>query len=175
MDPRKQAIIDTLIKFMSQRPNLAQLGYRGNWAAWRKETREVARDRREASLMLRQIELADSITADTMLRIADRGGRLTIRPSQLAGPGYAEYCVDYTAGRSYGHEFRGAVARYAASVLWDYVREQCMPPVGTAPCGSGKAKAGEYFDGKKSVSAGDWLRAHFRKQFGRGMASRWFN
>jgi hypothetical protein len=32
-----------------------------------------------------------------------------------------------------------------------------------------------YRDGKECVSAGDWLRAHFAREFGRGIASRWFN
>jgi hypothetical protein len=29
--------------------------------------------------------------------------------------------------------------------------------------------------GDKLISAGDWMRAHFRKEFGRGIAARWFN
>lgn len=32
-----------------------------------------------------------------------------------------------------------------------------------------------YRTGKDYMSGGDWLRAHFRQQFGRGIASRWFS
>ncbi len=168
MEPRKQAIIDALRTFMNQRPDLASLGYRDNWAAWRKETREVARDRREALTLLRQIELSDSITADTMIKAADSGGRLTLVPTHNEH-GF-RYRFDYCAGRSWGHEFRGAAARYLASILWEYTRDKCMPQ----PRGDGTY---EYTrSGRVSaVSAGYWLRAHFRQQFGRGIASRWFS
>lgn len=56
-----------------------------------------------------------------------------------------------------------------ASALWARKREDMPKP-------SEAFKEKWYFSPTNDyLSAGDWLRASFRKEFGRGIASRWFN
>jgi hypothetical protein len=89
--------------------------------------------------------------------------------------------TDYCTGQYFPTEYRKAACAVLAAALWYWTRELCMP--------SGANRDGDryWLDGVKQtggtthtgrgdfVSAGDWLRAHFRQQFGRGIASRYFN
>jgi hypothetical protein len=85
------------------------------------------------------------ITADDILRAAD-GGRLSI----------TAVCdlvrIDYCTGQYFPTEYRKAVCRVLASALWEHVR-----------------------DSMTGDDIGDRIRAHFRREFGRGIASRYFN
>lgn len=113
------------------------------------------------------------------------------------------YRLDYVAGQYMPTEYRAAACAVLASALWTYTREECMPPVamyGVKAWGDNqtwyalessrelveKDLAGRdgdrfgyivdaYKSGKSYLSAGDWLRAQFKQQFGRGIASRWFS
>jgi hypothetical protein len=112
-------------------------------------------------------------------------GRLNIQ--QVDGEGVR---IHYTTGQYYPAEYRRAVAAVAASALWDYVRDYCMPP--TAYIVAGKKSystieaatiaAHDYLPNIVAIeqkyngfSGGDWLRRYFRREFGRGLASRFFN
>lgn len=86
-----------------------------------------------------------SITADDILRAAD-GGRLDIRVDGDA------VRIDYTTGQYWPTEYRKSVCRVLASALWDNYRDAGQYPMG-----------------------GNGLRAHFRREFGRAIASRYFN
>jgi len=85
------------------------------------------------------------ITADDILRAAD-GGRLSI----------TAVCdlvrIDYCTGQYFPTEYRKAVCRVLASALWDRVRYNTE--------GNDLARR---------------IGAHFRREFGRGIASRYFN
>lgn len=78
MEPRKQAIIDALRKFMNQRSGI-EFGNYGDVKAFRAEQRSITRDLREARELMRAVELS-SITADDLVRAASRAfsGRLRI-------------------------------------------------------------------------------------------------
>jgi hypothetical protein len=169
-------------------------------AAYRAEVRSITKDLHHARTLLRAVELSDGITADDLIKASTRAfsGRLTIAED---APGTAmPFTLDYCTGQYWPTEYRRAVAAVCASALWDYTREKCMPPAtwhvdyedGTkyhayseqdardhwARCaGRNERGAGNLRQsyGKQMVSAGDWLRAHFRQQFGRGIASRWFS
>ena len=174
MDNRKQAIIAALRAFIEQRPGFDWHNY-STARDYRQDQRRAQRQLHDARAMLRAVELSDSITADDILREA-QSGRLTIRevePAYIAKLG--QYRVDYCTGQYWCTEFRAGACRLLASVLWTWKREKCMPQVGAAPCGSGKAEAGMYWDGKHAVPAGDWLRNSFRREYGRSMAARWFS
>ncbi len=65
-----------------------------------------------------------------------------------------------------------------ASALWNYTREHAMP----APSGKVKRVSGvgafrtvSEHDSINGLSPGDWLRKHFRAEFGRSIGNRWFN
>jgi len=141
----KQAIVDALYTFLHKRPGFDPANYTP--ASYRADTRMVARQLREARALLRAVELRWSITAADIMRAA-QGGRLDITDTP------AGVRIDYTAGQYYCTEYRAAVARLLASVLWDRAREDMIAA-----------------DGR---SDGDTLRARFRCEFGRGLASRYF-
>lgn len=84
------------------------------------------------------------ITAEDILRAAD-GGRLDIR---VDGDTVR---IDYCTGQYFPTEYRKAVCRVLASALWDNYRDAGQYPMG-----------------------GNGLRAHFRQEFGRAIASRYF-
>ena len=65
--------------------------------------------------------------------------------------------VSYCTGQYWPTEYRKAACAVLAAALWARKRESCMP-----------ADLGK-------VSPGEWLRKSFRADFGRGIASRWFN
>lgn len=176
MDNRKQAIIAALRAFIEQRPGFDWHNY-STARDYRADQRRATRQLHDARELLRAVELRDSITADDILREA-QSGRVTIRATM---PAYVEkigpWRVDYCTGQYWCTEFRAGVCRLLASVLWTWMREHCMPEVGTAPIGSGKAREGMYWDGRlgRAVSGGDYLRASFRREFGRPLAGRWFS
>lgn len=161
MDARKQAICDALRAFINQRPGFDPRNY-ADQASYRSESRAATRDLRIARQLLRQVQLRGDITADAILKAA-RFGRLAIR--DLLNPVEVDYCT----GQHFPTEFRAAAARLLASVLWEHMRDRCMPK----PCHT----SGDGLDlyGLKGLNAGDWLRAYFHREFGSGIANRFFN
>jgi hypothetical protein len=196
MEPRKQAIIDALSKWIRQRPGLDPRNY--DYAGYRAESRSITRDKREAETLLAAVKWRDGITADDLIRAAGSAycGRLTItlehpitEESIAANQRIPVASVDYCTGQYWPTEYRRAVCAVLASALWEYTREHAMPkPIAEGRINydtSGKP-ADDVYDtyplypaiGKTKadvMKAGDWLRAHFRKEFGRSIASRWFN
>jgi hypothetical protein len=85
------------------------------------------------------------ITADDIVRAAD-GGRLSITVDG------EKVRIDYCTGQYFPTEYRKAVCAVLAFALWDHVR-----------------------DSMTGDDIGDRIRAHFRREFGRGIASRYFN
>jgi hypothetical protein len=85
------------------------------------------------------------ITADAILRAAD-GGWLSI---MVDGK---KVSIDYCAGQYWPAEYRAAVCSVLASALREHVR-----------------------DSMTGDDIKDRIRAHFRREFGRGIASRYFN
>lgn len=150
MPATKQQIIDSLRRFASQRPGL-YFGNYGNAAAYRQKSREVTRDLNQARVLLRAIEWREGVTAAHILEAARSAfsGRLSIDPETAR--------INYTTGQYWPTEYRRAVCAVCASALWSYMRDPCMPAdIGT-------------------LSPGDYLRRRFRIEFGRAIASRWFN
>ncbi len=150
------------------------------WTAYRQEYREVLRDKHDAERLLGVLERAGGITADDILREAGSGGRLTLTTDGPYNEGRFGCRVSYCTGQYFATEYRKAVARLAAAVLWAHVREHCMPTP-CAPDGSfSEGATREHYpfkDGGKYhiLSAGDWLRAHFKREFGRRLAARYFD
>ena len=214
-DNLKTQILAALQDFIRKRPRLDAGAYRGAWDAYRRDSRRIGRDLRDAETLLRQVELSPSITGREMVE-ASRGRRLRITET----PQGVE--VEYVPGQSFPNEYRVAVANLAASILRDFVREHVMPPPVYGV--EWKNERGEWVDTGKSydnsimaemaekvtrrqlqrealtafdtppprygetlivekyraaglsraISGGEWLARHFRREYGRGMAARWF-
>lgn len=153
---RKQQIITALRAFVAQRSGIEFCNY-GGVSSFRAEQRSITRDGKEARELLRAIEWRDSITADDILKAA-RGaysGRLSIVERDDGA-----VAVDYCAGQYFPTEYRKAVCAVCASLLWNYTHTNY---------GAGFAQsAGRPITGSE-------LRAQFRREYGRGLASRWFS
>ena len=160
----KSAILQTLARFIAQRPGL-EFGNYGDVAAYRSEMRSITRDRHIAEQLLSYVAVRDSITADRILAAArDRfSGRLSITEREDGA------CViDYCAGQYFPTEYRKAAAAVLAGAIWDWLREECMGTVVT----DNNGKTYRLADG---LSPGDWLRRAARREFGRTIAARYFN
>ncbi len=190
-DTRKQAIIQALRAFVEARPGFDHHNY-ATMRDYRQDQRRAQRQLHDARTLLAAVEGNDAITADVLLKEASSGGRLTITerwhqytPDECPGKPCGACCdhrsiiaprVDYCPGQYWCVEFRAGVCRLLSAVLWTWQRDN-MPQVGTAPVGSGKAQEGMYYFAptRKTMSAGDWLRATFRERFGKSMQQRWFD
>lgn len=162
----KEQILAALRAWVNQRPGLEFANY-GDVSNYRSELRSITRDRADALRLLRDIELRDSITAPMILEgFRAYSGRLQIKEED--GKARLEYCT----GQYWPTEYRKAVCAICSAVLWAWTREHCMPS---------KIVDGDrdYYPhangGRNKQSAGDWLRTHFSREYGRGFAARWFS
>lgn len=157
----KQSILEALSKFARQRPGL-EFGNYGDAASYRAELRQITRDLTEFRALLNSVYARESITAQDLLAASRDAysGRLTIRDDGT---------IDYCTGQYWPTEYRKACCAVLARALWrDNGRH--MP----APQGKLTRTHGEH-DNIEGITPGDWLRRQARREFGRGIASRWFN
>jgi hypothetical protein len=91
-------------------------------------------------------------------------------PTRNAPP-RIEVRLDYCTGQYFPTEYRKAACAVLSSALWGYVREHGMPSGMLAH----NSETGETFKRYNGLRAGDWLRRHFRKEFGARMGARWFD
>jgi hypothetical protein len=177
--PRKRAICDALAQFVRQRPGLEPRNYisHGNDAAGRRayfaEQRAIGKDKQHAELLLLAVKGDDAITADMLIAAAQSAysGRLSIREVDDPGMGPldpARIVINYTVAGYWSVEYRRAACAVLASALWDHAREHGMPAPDAVDPGSDARLHG-------GVSAGTWLRDHFRREFGSAIQRRWFN
>jgi hypothetical protein len=186
MEPRKEAICNALAAWIRQRPGLDYANY-GDVSGYRAEQRSIARDKREAETLLAAVRWRDSITADMILEAARSAysGRLSMRAyvdKWCDGVKHDVWCedgknervtIDYCTGQYWPTEYRRAACAVVASALWEWQRQNMPAPVCDDPNMGRVYRSPEHAD-RDYVSAGAWLRAHFRKEFGKGIASRWF-
>jgi hypothetical protein len=185
----KEHILTALRSFINQRPGLEFANY-GEISAYRSELRQITKDRRDALELLNAVALREPITAADLLAAFPRAysGRLSITE---AADGRA--VLDYCTGQYWPTEYRKAVCAVLSQCLWGWVREGCMPAptykLGDGVSFKSKREASEYAEMMHStqncvlgieekydgVSAGDYIRRFFRREFGRSIASRWFN
>jgi hypothetical protein len=132
-------ILEALARFVAQRSGIDGRNYGGSREAFLGDYRRILRDGREARALLRVVELStclpDSILVDVL-----KSGRLTWNGKRL----------DYCAGQYFPTEYRAAVCRALASVLWNY-----------------------WGDGGRYTA--DQIRAAAKSNLGRGITRRWFN
>lgn len=159
----KQEIIAALRTFINQRPGL-EYGNYGDPVSYRAEVRSIGKDLAHARELLRFVELRDSITADAIIKASEGAfsGRLTIAEKN------GKVAIDYCTGQYWPTEYRRAVCAVMASAIWSWMRDECMP----APDKETMADEPKTYRGAR---AGDFLRHAARREFGRGIAARWFN
>lgn len=159
MEIRKQMILEALRAFIAQRPGL-EFGNYGDVSAYRSEMRSITKDLHTARTLLSAIEWRDSITAD-MIEEAAKNGRLSFVQVTKDAQTVDHYAIEYTTGQYWPTEYRAAVCRLLSSTLWAWMRDTSMPS---------DARLLEL-----KQSAGDYLRASFKREFGAGIARRFFS
>lgn len=164
---KKQAIIGALYTFIGQRPGL-EFGNYGEPISYRAEVRAIGRDLTQARQLLRYVELRASITADDIIEASKRAysGRLTITATDDG-----KVSIDYCTGQYWPTEYRKAACAVLSQAIWRWTSAHAMP----APTLHHNSETGETVQRFKGLRVGDYLRASFKREFGRGMASRWFN
>lgn len=191
-DTERAAILAVLDRWIRQRPGL-EFGNYGDVRAYNSELRSIGRDLREARTLLRAVEWRDSIDADA-LKAAFRAysGRLSVTTALAHpvcrvcnqthcndgdhyDPSDNEYSarLDYVTGQYWPTEYRRAACAVLASALWDHARQSMPEPKGKLTRTHGDFTTEH--DNIDGLTPGDWLRRYFRREFGRGIASRWFN
>jgi hypothetical protein len=150
----KNTLLALLYTFINKRPGLEFDNY-GDRTAYRSEIRSITRQRADARRLLAAVVRRDSITAADI--IAAFNGRLTL------GTNKGKLCLDYCTGQYWPIEYRAAVARLAASLLWGYWRD----------CADASRDIGADQAGVPNVA--HYIRKTAKREFGRGIASRWFN
>lgn len=188
-DQRKAQIVAGLYTWIHQRPGL-EFGNYGDVRTYRAEVRRIGRQLQDARTLLRTVELTESITADDILKATrDYSGRLKIKetvrqysakdcPGKPCGDccdhkGGSTFAIDYCTGQYWPTEYRAAACAVLAAALWDWKRGKAMPePVKVPACCQDQTNTDETYDG---LSAGDWLRRSFRREFGRRIGATWFD
>lgn len=141
----KKQILAALSKFAEQRPGFDFRNY-GDAKNYRHDTRRSSQHLSDFRALIADVLANPGVHAEDLVN-ASGGGRLTVTVPK-AGPE-----IEYCAGQYWCVEYRAAACALLARVLWvDKAAEQLES------------------DGKC-----DYLRRHFCKKFGRGLASRWFN
>lgn len=145
MEQRKQAIIDSLYRWIKQRPGL-EYGNYGDLSAYRSELRSITKDLHHAREMLAYVSRRPSITADDLIESTFRAysGRLSI----TEGIERAE--VQYCTGQYWPTEYRAAVCAVLSSAIWFRFAEDTTSPTGEA------------------------VRKAARRELSRSIAARWF-
>ena len=147
---KKEQIITAIRAFVAQRSGIEYGNYNtGDWkasrAAFMCDYRLILRAGRDARVLLAAVSGRDSITAKDILA-ATRAYSGRLQIMQRNGG----VGVDYCAGQYFPTEYRNAACAVLATALWDY------------------AAASGY-------KTGNDIRKWARGEFGRGIASRWFN
>lgn len=170
--PSKETILAALSAFARQRPGLDFSNY-GDCKSYNAEMRSITKTLADFHILRRSVELSDGITAEMLMEASRRAfsGRLsfTVRDNGAVA-------VDYCAGQYWPTEYRNAACSVLASALWNH-RRASMPAPTYKQYGSAEnlPMRTEEGYGPKHISAGEWIRRSFRREFGRGIASRWFN
>lgn len=174
--PSKAAILAILRAFVAQRSGIDYADY-GEPSSFMTDCRRILKDGREARALLRAIELRDSITAEDLIEATRAfSGRLQITTTDAITHDPlpdGKVGVSYVTGQYFPTEYRAAVCAVCASALWTYFRANMPKPDGKRMAGAGSFRY--EIETYAGLSAGDYLRRQARREFGRGIASRWFN
>jgi len=148
MKPTKEEIIALLDAWIRQRPGL-EYGNYGDPVAYRAEIRSIGKDLQHARALLRAVELS-GVTAEQLTEAFRDAysGRLSLIEHK------GRPALDYCTGQYWPTEYRRAACAVLASALWDHYRDGLD---------------------RETEHKGDILRSQFRRQFGPGIANRWFN
>jgi hypothetical protein len=191
----KVQILEALWKWINQRPGL-EFGNYGEWKSYRAELRSITRDRSDALQLMQAVSWRDSVTAEDLIKsFSAFSGRLTLKEEydeeSSHGPKCAQRTVSaaectchksepraqlsYCTGQYWPTEYRKAAAAVLARALWGAAQVNMPAPHPTKKIKRTFGPFTNEYDSIEGLTPGDWMRRHFRREFGRGIQSRWFN
>ena len=135
---------DLLCKFVDQRPGMEPMNY-GSWKDYRRESAEVTRDRRDFYELF--IFALRKLGAPALDAAIEKNLRNTSGRLKMNNAGALEYCT----GQYFATEYRPAACRVLVEILWDHTRES-----------------------RPDLETGHDLRAYFRREFSRRVASGYY-
>ena len=142
----KQDILSSLKTFVNQRPGLSFADY-GDVALYRRDYgKNCQQPKQDFEVLVRAVELRDSLFAGDIREGFKRA--FGGRLSLLD-----DETLDYTPGQHGALEYRRAACSVLSAVLWDYWRE----------------------DTPANMTPREHITRTARREFGRGIASRYFN
>lgn len=149
----RDQILALLDSHVCQRSGVDYRNY-GDVTGYRSDQRRITRHLHDYRALRAAVEHS-SITAE-QLRDAFRAfsGRLSLSTDDKG-----RLRLDYCTGQYFPTEYRAAACAVLAQVLWDYHRDDINSATADRP----------------GRSLGDEIRAKFRRMFGRGIQSRWFD
>lgn len=131
----KSHILGALRKMLRSRPGLEFANY-GDLSAYRSDYRRINRQLNDGEILLAAVAWRDGITADHLLQELNGCGRLS----------WENGALHYTAGQYYPVEYRAAVCRALAAVLWDFWRREGLSPRNVAKDNFGRGVCDRYFN-----------------------------
>ena len=163
----RELILANLDAFVRQRSGMDYRNY-SDATSYRAEQRSITRDLHDYRALRAAVQWRDGIDA-AALKEAFRAfsGRLTWNGKRM----------DYCTGQYFPTEYRKAACAVLASALWDYTRDKAMPDPSYVVERATDPEIVTLYpqDLFSGLTAGAWLRRYFRREFGRGIASRWFS
>jgi len=147
---KKETIMQALRAFVNQRSGIEFANYQsGDWkasrAAFMGDYRPILQAGRDARVLLAAVSGRDGITAENIVESC----RAYCGRLQFVAKDDS-VAVDYTTGQYFPTEYRNAACAVLATALWSYAAAQ-------------------------GYQTGNDIRKWARNEFGRGIASRWFN
>lgn len=199
----RAAILTALDRWIRQRPGLDYANY-GEPTSYRSELRSITRDGTEAKTLLQRVSYQPESIPLAVLREAFRAysGRLSWTWDAETGTGALSYVTGQYWPTEYRRAACAVLAsalwtaaaanmppvtayRVASWSQYDGDGRRVGRTMGTGHETREAAEAeltekgghtyGHVQELHAGQCAGDWLRAHFRREFGCGLASRWFN
>lgn len=142
----KQEILDTMTDFINQRPGLEFDNYGDRFIYQSDYRTHCAKPKKDFIKLAESIAWRDGITADDLRQAFRRA--FGGRLSMLD-----DGTLDYTPGQCGALEYRHAACSVLSSVLWDYWRT----------------------DAPKGITPREHITRTAKREFGRGIASRYFD
>lgn len=135
---------DLLCKFVDQRPGIEPVNY-GSWKDYRRESAEVTRDRRDFyELFIFALRKLGAPALDVAI---EKNLKNTSGRLIMNEAGKLEYHT----GQYFATEYRPAACRVLVEILWNHTRES-----------------------RPDLTTGHDLRAYFRREFSRRVASGYY-
>lgn len=163
---KKAGITTRIRRFLESRPGFEPENYCGAPAAYRADYRTAYAALKDGRALLAYVEQCGDIDAAALLAMGSQG-RLTVTVDS----------VHYCAGQYYPTEYRSAVCRYLASIIWTHFRDSLPSPDCKIMKGVGtfRYECDGFRINGKVYTASEAIHKKAREVFGRSIARRWFN